>query len=57
MSSILVGELKNILEEYPEDYEVIMKTSTRYDVKAGTSIAFINGVDVDERHKELYLMN
>ena len=57
LSSILVGELKDILENVPEDYEVIMEITTGCDTKAGTSIAYINGVKRDDEFKEIRLMN
>ena len=57
MSSLLVGELKDILENVPEDYEVIMEIRTGCDMKAGTSIAYINGVKRDDEFKEIKLMN
>ena len=57
MSSILVGELKDILENVPEDYEVIMEIRTGCDTNAGTSIAYINGVKIDDDFKEIRLMN
>lgn len=57
MSSLLVGELKDILENVPEDYEVIMEIRTECDTKAGTSIAYINGVKIDDDFKEIRLMN
>ena len=57
MSNLLVGELKDILENVPEDYEVIMEIRTGCDTKAGTSIAYINGVRRDEKFKEIRLMN
>ena len=57
LSSLLVGELKDILENVPEDYEVIMEIRTGCDTKAGTSIAYINGVRRDEEFKEIRLMN
>ena len=57
MSSLLVGELKDILENVPEDYEVIMEIRTGCDTKAGTSIAYINGVKRDDDFKEIRLMN
>lgn len=57
LSSILVGELKDILENVPEDYEVIMEIRTGCDTKAGTSIAYINGVKRDDEFKEIRLMN
>ena len=57
MSSIPVGELKYILSMYPDDYEVIMEITTKYDVEAGTSIAFINGVKPNNEFREIRLMN
>ena len=57
MSSLFVGELKDILENVPEDYEVIMEITTGCDTKAGTSIAYINGVKREEELKEIRLMN
>ena len=57
MSSLLVGELKDILGNVPEDYEVIMEIRTGCDTKAGTSIAYIKGVRRDEEFKEIRLMN
>lgn len=57
MSSISVGELKYILSRYPDDYEVIMEITTKYDVEAGTSIAFINGVKPNNEFREIKLMN
>lgn len=57
MSSISVEELKMILEEYPDSAEVIMELRTKYDFKAGTSIAYINGVNYDKEHNEIRLMN
>lgn len=57
MSSISVGELRYILSRYPDDYEVIMEITTKYDVEAGTSTAFINGVKPNNEFKEIRLMN
>ena len=57
MSSLLVGELKDVLENVPEDYEVIVEIRTGCDMKAGTSIAYINGVKRDDDFKEIRLMN
>ena len=53
----MVGELKDILENVPEDYEVIMEIRTGCDTKAGTSIAHINGVRRDVEFEEIRLMN
>ena len=60
MSSILVGELRNILDGYPDDYEVIMSI-TSYDENAKDhrkhSIAYINAVGGDKDTREVRLMN
>ena len=32
MSSISVGELKSILENYPDDYEVVMNIKHKYPI-------------------------
>ncbi len=57
MSSISVGKLKHILHMYPDDYEVIMEITTKYDIKAGTSVAYINGVKPDAESREIRLIN
>ena len=57
LSSLLVGELKDILENVSEDYEVIMEIRKGYDTKTGTCIAYINGVKREEELKEIRLMN
>lgn len=60
MSSILVGELQDMLKQYPDDYEVIMSL-TEYDPNSENhqkhSIAYINGVGVDDDFREVKLMN
>ena len=56
MSSILAGELINILKQHP-NYEVIMEITTGHDTKAGTSIAYINGCSVDDDFREIRLKN
>lgn len=53
MSSISVGDLKTILDGYPEDYEVIMEISQKHTV----GIAYINGVEKNDTVKEVRLMN
>lgn len=61
MSSISVGELKSILENYPDDYEVIMSIKHKHPISKESGekgwIAYINGVDVDKEYKEIRLMN
>ena len=32
MSSISIGELKSILENYPDDYEVVMNIKHKYSI-------------------------
>lgn len=61
MSSISVGELKNILEQYPDDYEVLMHLHHKYPISKDEGVkgwyAYINGVNADESHREIKLMN
>ena len=57
MSSITVGDLQRILEDVPEEYEVVMETTTNYDVKAGTSYAYINGIREEKSARSIFLMN
>lgn len=61
MLSISVGELKNLLEDYPDDYEVIMNIHHRYPIseEEGTRgwISYIDGIYADENRRELRLMN
>lgn len=57
MSSISVYELRKELEMYPDDYEVIMDWKWREDGESKQSIAYINGIRVDDYHQEVRLMN
>lgn len=61
MSSISVGELKSILDNYPDDYEVIMSIKHKYPISKESGkkgwMAYINGVGADEKYKEIRLMN
>lgn len=61
MSSISVGELKSILENYPNDYEVIMEIKHKYPISKESGkkgwIAQINGVDTNDSFREIRLMN
>ena len=57
MSSISVGELKNILEEYPDDYEVVMDWRWKEHGEVKTAIAYINGICSKDDYKEVRLMN
>lgn len=38
MSSISVGELKLILNKYPDDYEVVMNIKHNYDISKESGI-------------------
>lgn len=59
MSSILVSDLKSILENYPNDYEVAMNIKHKYptfsDIRCWC--AYINGVKTDDDFREIRLMN
>lgn len=57
MSSICVEDLVNILQQYPEDYEVIFEVRELVDGKPKTSIAYINGIRADNEYREIRLMN
>ena len=61
MSSITVRELITCLEQYPDNYEVIMswywKEKENGETKQKHSIAMINGVDSDDDYKEVRLLN
>lgn len=57
MSSISADALRNLLDEIPDDYRVVMKITTKSDIKAGTSLAYINGFERDDEFREIRLMN
>ena len=61
MSSISVSELKNILEAYPDEAEVIMNIKHKYSISKESGekgwIAYINGVGYDDLLNEVILMN
>ena len=61
MSSISVGDLKSILENYPDDYEVVMNIKNKYKIYKESGIrgwcAYINGVKDDNDFRENRLMN
>lgn len=48
MSSISVGDLKYILENYPDDYEVVMNIKHKYPISKEEDLrgwcAYINGI-------------
>lgn len=61
MSSISVSELKSILENYPDDYEVVMNIKHKYPISKEEGsrgwCAYINRVKVDNDFREVRLMN
>lgn len=61
MSSILVGELKALLDTCEDDWEVVMNIHHRYDIPKESGekgwLAYINGAHRDPDHRELRLMN
>ena len=61
MSSISVSDLKSILENYPDDYEVVMNIKHKYPISKKEGLrgwyAYINGVKVDDDFREIRLMN
>lgn len=61
MSSIPVGDFKELLEECPDDYEVIMEIRHKYTIPKSMGekgwIAQINGIHVDDDKREIRLMN
>lgn len=58
MSSITVGDLKKYLDDYPDDYEVIMEIRSKTkDGKKEEFIAYINGIKQDELFREVRLLN
>ena len=61
MSSISVGDLKVILDTYPDDYEVVMNIKHKYPISKEEGLsgwcAYINGVKVDNDFREIRLMN
>lgn len=57
MSSISVGELKQRLEDIPDDYEVTMELSMFNVRESRTMVADINGIKVEEEYREVHLMN
>lgn len=61
MSSISVGELKSILENYPDDYDVVMSIKHKYPISQEDGekgwIAYINSVRIDDDFREVKLMN
>ena len=54
---IQVKQLMSLLEQVPDDYEVIFELTERADGESKTSIAFINGFRVEDEYREVRLMN
>ena len=62
MSSITVGELRERLKEYPDDYEVIMEWHWKEknqigDIISKNSIAMINAIGRNDGYREIRLLN
>lgn len=61
MSSISVGELKDLLSRCDDDWEVLFHMHHKYDIPKESGekgwIAYINGIEVVKDHKEVRLMN
>lgn len=61
MSNISVGDLKSILENYPDDYEVVMNIKHEYPISKEESLrdwcVYINGVKADDDFREIRLIN
>ena len=61
MSGILVGELKSLLGNYPDDYEVAMNIKHKYPISKEEGLrgwyAYINGVKAGDDFREIGLMN
>lgn len=59
MNGISVGELKSILENYPDDYEIVMSIEQKYPIFSDIRCwrAYINGVKADDDFQEIILMN
>ena len=55
--SIQVKQLMSLLEQVPDDYEVIFELTERVDGENKTSIAFINGFRIEDEYREVRLMN
>lgn len=57
MSSISVYELRRFLEDCNDDYEVIMDWKWRDGGEQKAAIAYINGIHINDEHREVRLMN
>ena len=56
MSSITVKDIKNLLEDVPDDYQVIM-VLTKKTEEEKTVLSMINGFQVLDRDREVRLLN
>lgn len=60
MASISASNLVSIINEYP-DYEVIMSIKHKYPISKEEGkkgwIAYINGIEVDDKQRVIRLMN
>lgn len=61
MSSILVGDLKSILENYSDNYEVVINIKHKYQISKKEGLrgwyAYVNGVKADDDFREIRLVN
>lgn len=61
MSSISVGELKKMLEDMPDYYEIVMNIHHKYAITAEDGergwIAYINGMYRDDEHMRVKILN
>lgn len=61
MGNISVGELKAMLSDYPDDYDVLMELHHKYQIskESGTTgwIAYINSIKPNNDFREIRLMN
>lgn len=57
MSSITVGDLKAILERFPEDYEVIVQINHLERGERKHEIMYINAISEDKEYGEVRLEN
>ena len=56
MNSITVGEIKNLLEDVPDDYQIIM-VLTKKNEEEKAVLSMINGFQVLDRDREVRLLN
>lgn len=56
MNSITVGEIKNLFEDVPDDYQIIM-VLTKKNEEEKAVLSMINGFQVLDRDREVRLLN